>query len=83
MLFRVFVFVLDMIVRGIVGLFSMVRNSVVSLLNMIPVGNIFVSGLDSVVNVNVLVSNISLMFTVISAMLSLWGIWKIIKLIRG
>lgn len=83
MLFNAVVWVINALVSAFIGLFELIRSGVVGVLDMIPATDLFVKGLNSVIDVSLVVSNLSAIFSVISAMFGVWGIWKIIKLIRG
>ena len=83
MLFKAVVSVLDIFVRAILGVFGGVRNMILGVLDKIPGGDLFVSGLDSVIDVSVIAGNIAIMISIIGSMFTIWGVMKIIHLIRG
>ena len=83
MLFNAVVWVINAFVSGFIGLFDLIRSGVVRVLDMIPGNDLFVKGLNSVLDVGLVVSNLSAIFSLLSALFGVWGIWKIIKLIRG
>jgi len=83
MLFNAVVWVINAFVSAFIGLFDLIRSGVVRVLDMIPASDLFVKGLNSVIDVSLVVSNLSAIFSLISALFGVWGIWKIIKLIRG
>jgi len=83
MLFSALVWVINSFVSGFIVLFDLIRSGVVTVLDMIPGSDLFVKGLNSVIDVSLVVSNLSAIFTLISALFGVWGIWKIVKLIRG
>jgi hypothetical protein len=83
MLFNAVVSFLDFFVSSVLSVFSGIRTMIVSVLAKIPGGELFISGLDSVVDVSLVTSNIAIMISIIATMFSIWGMMKIIHLIRG
>lgn len=83
MLFFAVVNVLDIFVRAIIGVFAGMRTMIVGILSKIPGADLFIQGLDSVVNVSVVTSNIAIIISIVAGMFSVWGLMKIINLIRG
>jgi hypothetical protein len=82
-LFQVVVSLLDIFVRAIISVFAGIRTMIVGIFDMIPGSDLFVAGLDSVIDVSLIADNIAIILSIISVLFSIWGMMKILHLIRG